>query len=70
MIILFAPILAALGAAFACRGRAMRGLLVIGSALTAELLVAIATERWPWVAFTAAMLALCAIGIALSRRET
>jgi hypothetical protein len=67
MLILFAPILAALGAAFICRGRKVRGFLVIASALAAELLVSIATQRWPWVAFTAGMLTLCALGIMLSR---
>lgn len=69
MLILFAPILAALGAAFACRGREVRGFLVIAAALAAELLVATASERWPWVAFLLAMLALCAIGLALAKSE-
>lgn len=70
MLIIFVPILAALGAAFVLRGRAVRGLLTIAAALAADLAVAVATERWNWVAFTAAMILLCLGGIAASRRNT
>jgi hypothetical protein len=69
MLILFAPILAALGAAFMLRGKAARGLLVVAVALATEVTVSIATQRWPWVAFTAGMLALCLAGVVLARRE-
>lgn len=70
MLIIFVPILAALGVAFALRGKALRGLLVTLVALVADLAVAVATERWNWVAFTAAMILLCLGGIAASRRNT
>lgn len=68
MLIIFVPLLAALGAAFVFRGHQVRGFIVIAVALAADLAVATATERWPWVAFLAAMIALCAAGVLAVRR--
>lgn len=69
MLIIFVPVLAALGAAFVLRGRAVRGLLTITAALAADLAVAVATERWNWVAFLAAMVLVAAGGAVIARRE-
>lgn len=68
MAIIFVCILAALGAAIAFRGRWMRGLIVILVANATAALTAAATGRWGWVAFSCAMCALSAIGMACARR--
>jgi hypothetical protein len=67
MLIIFVSILAALGAAFAFRGKAARGLLIITVALAADLAAAVATERWNWTAFLAAMLLISVGGIVAAR---
>jgi hypothetical protein len=67
MLIFFVPILAALGAAFVLQGKAARGLSVIAVALAADLAVAVATERWNWVAFLAAMTLLTLGGVVAAR---
>lgn len=68
MLIIFVPLLAALGAAFVFRGKAARGLLIITVALATDMAVAVATERWNWVAFLAAMVLIALGGVAASRR--
>lgn len=68
MLFLFVPILAALGAAFVLRGREVRGLLVIAVAVATDMAVAIAYQRWPWVAFCGALLIISAIGIVAAKR--
>lgn len=68
MLIIFVPLLAALGAAFVLQGHEVRGLLV---ALTADAVVGIgaaACGRWPWVAFALALGGVCLAGIAAARR--
>lgn len=69
MLIVFVPLLVALGAAFALRGRAIRGLLVILSANVAVGLGAAASTRWGWLAFSLAMDGLVLLGIAAARNE-
>lgn len=67
--VIFVALLAAFGAAVSCRGRQARGLLVILAANAASIPTEIYTARWPWLAFSLAMTALCLIGVALARRE-
>lgn len=67
MLIVFVPLLVALGAAFALKGRAIRGLLVILSANVAVGLGAAASTRWGWLAFSLAMDGLVLLGIAAAR---
>lgn len=68
MIFLFAPVLAILGAVVACRGREARGLIAIAVAFATELAVCVATERWPWVAFTATFLVAVLIAMAFVKK--
>lgn len=68
MLIFFAPLLAALGAAFVLRGRAVRGLTIIAVALAADLATAVAMEHWNWTVFLAAMLLIAMGGIAAAKR--
>lgn len=68
MFILFAPVLAIIGAALVWRGREYRGLIALSVAFATELAVCVATERWPWVAFTAAWLAVCLISLAFVKK--
>lgn len=67
MLIIFVSLLAALGAAFAFRGREHRGLTVLLVANATDAAGAGLTARWPWLAFSLGMCALCALGIAMAR---
>jgi hypothetical protein len=68
VIVLFAPVLAILGAVIACRGREARGLIAIAVAFATELAVCVATERWIWTAFCAAWLAAVLISLAFVKK--
>lgn len=67
MLIIFVSLLAALGAAFVLQGREHRGLTVLLVANAADAAGAGLTGRWPWLAFSLGMCALCAVGIAMAR---
>lgn len=69
MLIVFVPILAALGAAIVLQGREARGLLVISVGNAANAAVSAATGRWNWFAFSMALVVLAMGGIAMVRNE-
>lgn len=69
MLIAVVSLLAALGAAFVFRGRAVRGLLILLVANATVALGAAASTRWAWLAFSCAMTALCLLGIAAAMHE-
>lgn len=69
MLIFYVAILAALGAAFVFQGRERRGLLIL---LVANATVAAGagfTAKWPWLAFSLGMCALCLVGIAIAKAD-
>lgn len=68
MIVFFAPILVIIGFAYLFRGRPHRGLIVFAVALATDLALFVALERWAWVAFTAAWLAVCLISLAFVKK--
>lgn len=67
MLIVFIPLLAALGAAFVLKGRAVRGLLVANATGAAG---AAAYGRWNWTAFAVGMCAVSLGGIAAAQGES
>lgn len=69
MLIVFVPILAALGAAVAFRGQPARGLIVLMAANATNAAVAAVTGRWNWLAFSLAMVALGVVGLLTVRNE-
>lgn len=70
MLIVFIPLLAALGAAFVLKGRAVRGLLVLLVANATGAAGAAAYGRWNWTAFAVGMCAVSLGGIAAAQSES
>jgi hypothetical protein len=66
---IFIVILAAFGAAFAFRGRQMRGLCVLLAANLGGVAGFALRSYWGWMAFSCCAAALCVAGMVAVRRD-